>query len=87
MTTADIARTVDVHPLTLNREFHRYYRCSVGEMIRSERIALACRGILAGARLADVAVTAGFYDQSHFAKTFKRITGLTPGQYRANCGR
>jgi AraC family transcriptional regulator len=86
-TTADVARMIDVHPLTLSREFRRHYRCSIGDMVRGERIALACRRILAGARLADVAATAGFYDQSHFAKTFKRITGLTPGQYRANCRR
>jgi AraC family transcriptional regulator len=84
ITTAEIARTVGVHPVTLTHEFRRYYGFTIGEMVRSERIALACRGILAGARLADVAVTTGFYDQSHFAKTFKRVTGLTPGQYRAD---
>lgn len=30
-----------------------------------------------------VAANAGFYDQSHFANTFKRHTGMTPTQYRA----
>jgi len=84
LTIPEIARTVGVHPVTLTREFRQHYRCTIGEVVRSERIALACRGIVAGAKLADVAVSSGFYDQSHFAKTFKRVTGLTPGQYRAN---
>ena len=33
--------------------------------------------------IASVAISAGFYDQSHFAKAFKRLTGITPAQYRA----
>jgi AraC-like DNA-binding protein len=35
-------------------------------------------------KLADVAMAAGFYDQSHFSKAFKQVTGLTPTQFRAN---
>lgn len=33
--------------------------------------------------LADIAVAVGFPDQSYYCKTFKKITGLTPGKYRA----
>lgn len=32
--------------------------------------------------LSEIAIETGFYDQSHFCKTFKRITGLTPAKYR-----
>lgn len=32
--------------------------------------------------LADIAVDVGFNDYFHFIKTFKKLTGLTPGQYR-----
>jgi len=34
------------------------------------------------ARLADVALRAGFADQSHFTRLFRRHTGVTPGHYR-----
>jgi AraC family transcriptional regulator len=34
--------------------------------------------------LAEVALRAGFADQSKFSLHFKRITGLTPGQFRAS---
>ena len=32
----------------------------------------------------DIALLLGFYDQSHFTRTFKAFTGLTPTQYRNN---
>lgn len=32
--------------------------------------------------LTDIAIAMGFNDQSYYCKVFKRITGLTPGQYR-----
>lgn len=83
LTLGDIAHTVGVHPVTLAREFRHYYDCTVGDMVRRERIGFACRKLLKPEEsVAAVAVAAGFYDQSHFAKTFKKITGITPAQYR-----
>jgi AraC family transcriptional regulator len=64
--------------------FRQYYGCTIGEMVRRERIDLACRELLKPEEsLTAIAMTAGFYDQSHFAKAFKRLTGVTPAQYRA----
>lgn len=34
--------------------------------------------------LTDIALDVGFNDTFHFIKTFKKLTGMTPGQYRAN---
>jgi AraC family transcriptional regulator len=83
LTLGDIAATVGVHPVTLAREFRRHYQCTVSEMVRRERIEFACRELLKPeVQLADVAIAAGFYDQSHFAKSFKRLLGITPTQYR-----
>lgn len=36
---------------------------------------------------ADVALDAGYADQAHFIRSFKRRTGLTPGEYAATCCR
>lgn len=33
-------------------------------------------------RWLDIALAAGFCDQSHFTRTFKRLTGIAPSQYR-----
>jgi AraC-like DNA-binding protein len=32
--------------------------------------------------LVDVALSAGFADQSHFTKVFKNVTGMTPGVFK-----
>lgn len=35
---------------------------------------------------AEVALSAGFYDQSHFIRQFEKYVGLTPAVYRMSCG-
>ncbi|HBZ55962.1 MAG TPA: AraC family transcriptional regulator, partial [Syntrophobacteraceae bacterium] len=41
------------------------------------------RGMLSQGRpIAEVAQATGFSDQSHLTRHFKRILGVTPGQYR-----
>jgi AraC-like DNA-binding protein len=43
-----------------------------------------CRSQLrAGHSLAEVALAAGFSDQAHFQRSFKKLVAATPGQYRA----
>lgn len=85
LTLGYIAGTVGVHPVTLAREFREHYDCTVGEMVRRERIGFACRELSKPHQaLADIAIAAGFYDQSHFARIFKKLTGMTPAQYRVN---
>ena len=79
-----LAGTVGVHPVYLARQFRRRYHCTIGEYLRQLRIEAACREISAAqASMSVIATNAGFYDQSHFANTFKRYTGMTPTQYRA----
>jgi AraC family transcriptional regulator len=47
------------------------------------RIEFARRQLaVSGAALGDIAVAAGFCDQSHFSRLFKRYTGQTPAEYR-----
>ncbi len=83
LTLAEIARAVGVHPVHLAREFSRHYRCTVGELIRELRIEYACREIShEGRSLADIALAAGFSDQSNFSRTFKKVTGFTPHRYQ-----
>jgi AraC family transcriptional regulator len=84
LTLDGIARSVGTHPVHVARLFRRYHQCTIGEYIRKLRIELACREIsTTDCQLALIASRTGFYDQSHFSRTFKRIVGITPGQYRA----
>jgi len=79
---AAVARRVGVHPVHLARTFRRVYRTTFAAHVRQLRIDFA-RGELSGAAsLSDIACAAGFCDQSHFTRCFKRYTGLTPAEYR-----
>jgi AraC family transcriptional regulator len=84
LSLGDIAQTVGVHPVTPAREFRNHYGCTIGQMVRRERISFACRKLLRSREpFAEIALAAGFCDQGHFAKTFKKLTGITPTQYRS----
>jgi AraC family transcriptional regulator len=79
----EIAAVAGVHPVHVSRTFRRAYGCSIGEFVRRARIAAAQRELARGrASIAEIAGRCGFADQSHFHRTFKRVTGMTPRQYR-----
>jgi AraC family transcriptional regulator len=83
LSLSEIARCVGVHQTHLAREFRRHYRCPVGEYVRRLRVEFACRELTSSeAPLAEVAHAAGFFDQSHFGRTFKQLTGVSPALYR-----
>ena len=78
-----VARRVGVHPVHLARTFRRVYRTTFAAYVRQVRIEFARRELAqSGASLSEIATAAGFCDQSHFSRCFKRYTGLTPAEYR-----
>jgi AraC family transcriptional regulator len=78
-----LAESVEVHPVHLAREFRRFFRCTIGEYVRRSRIEFACHQIsTTDASFSEIALAAGFFDHSHFARTFKAQMGMTPKQYR-----
>jgi AraC family transcriptional regulator len=80
-----IAKEVRVHPVHLARTFRRYFNCSIGERLRDLRVQCACRELAASDRpLAEIAISAGFCDQSHLSRAIRRRTGLTPSVLREN---
>lgn len=84
LTLSQIAAQVGVHSAHLTAVFRRNYGCSVGEYIRRLRVdQAACQVMWSTTPLAEISANAGFYDQSHFTKHFKRYTGLAPGEMRA----
>lgn len=83
LTLEQIALEVGIHPIHLSKVFKQKYHCTVGEYIRKLRIEYACREITKGEQsFVNIALNAGFANQGHFSGTFKRLTGVTPGEYR-----
>jgi AraC family transcriptional regulator len=79
---AELAGAAGVHPVHLASTFRHWYRCPVGDYVRRLRVEFACRELATAAPLAEIALAAGFADQSHFTRTFKQHLGLTPAAYR-----
>ncbi len=83
VTLDEIAEIADVHPVHLARVFRRRYDCTIGEYVRRLRVEFARRQIQAtDLSLSEIALTAGFSDQSHLNKIFKSFFGSTPCEYR-----
>lgn len=80
----ELARAVGVHPTHLTRVFRQFERCTVGDYIRAVRVEYARqRMLLSNEPLVEIALSAGFVDQTHFTRSFKRITGMTPTEFRS----
>ncbi|MGH9857742.1 MAG: helix-turn-helix domain-containing protein, partial [Acidobacteriota bacterium] len=84
LTITQIATAVGIHPVHLAREFRKFHRCAIGDYIRKLRIEQACHALAhSDFSLAQIALSAGFSDHSHFSRIFKRFMRVTPTEYRA----
>jgi AraC-like DNA-binding protein len=79
-----ISNELNINPAYISREFNKYFdNLTFGEYIRKLRVEKAINYIkTSDYSLSEIAYLTGFSDQSHFARTFKLQTGLTPSQYR-----
>lgn len=81
-----ISEIAEIHHLN-SRSFRRNFRQRVGitakELIRIVRVQQVWKEVTQNPRLdnLDIAYLGGFYDQSHFIRDFKMITGETPGEF------
>jgi AraC family transcriptional regulator len=81
--TEVLAAEANVHPVHLAAVFRQFYHETMGEYVQKLRIAHASRLLLdKEIPLAEIAYAAGFSDQSHFTRIFKRLVGVTPGVFR-----
>ena len=79
----DLAREAGVHPVHLARVFRARERCTPGQYVQRLRVRAAC-ALLRDREtpLAGIAAECGFFDQSHFTRTFQRFVGVPPGRFR-----
>lgn len=83
VTVDRLAEIAGISVANLNRRFRQLLRLSPMEYVLSLRIQEAQRLLSTGdSAIGEVALATGFYDQSHFTKRFRKITGMTPMAYR-----
>ncbi|GIG25954.1 AraC family transcriptional regulator [Cellulomonas denverensis] len=82
-TVAELAAAAGCSPATLDRRLRRVFALSPQQYVLRARVDHAA-ALLGGSTLpvAEVARAAGFYDQASFTRTFGRLTGETPAQFR-----
>ena len=87
LSLARLAEITGVHPSHLARTFRSAYGVSLGRFARNARLDSAAMA-LSTTRLpiSQIALDAGFADQSHFTRAFKHLRGMTPAEFRTQRG-
>lgn len=79
----DVADEVGVEPAKLARAFRQKMNCSLTDFMRRVRVEFVCHKLAQGDQsIGEIALEAGFYDQSHMTRSFRREMGITPSAYR-----
>lgn len=82
-TVAEIAEDVGVHRVHLARAFRARHHVPIGTYIRRLRLEWSAARLLADDdSISSIALRAGFSDQPHFTRAFRKHLGLPPGEYR-----
>jgi transcriptional regulator GlxA family with amidase domain len=80
----DVAHEVDLHPGYLARAFREHAGKPIAAYAREIRLErVAAELTMTDDRILDIAIAAGFSDQSHLTRLFRRHFGVTPAQYRS----
>ena len=88
LTISGVAAEVGIHPYHLSRVFQQFHRQTVSEFVNRQRVQFACQELTKSEKgLAEIALTAGFTDQSHFTRVFRQVTGITPRAFRNDIAR
>ena len=78
---AEAAATLHAHPTHLVRAFRQAFGLPPHAYLTGRRVERARGLLLAGLRPAGVATAAGFYDQAHLTRHFKRYLGTAPAAF------
>ena len=80
-TLDEAAAVLDAHPVSLVRAFSREFGIPPHRYVTGRRLELARRHLLAGHPAAEAATLAGFYDQAHLTRHFRKLLGIGPSRY------
>lgn len=83
VTLAELAALAGVDRFALLRGFARETGTTPHAYLVQRRVRLARRLLAAGHAPVEAALRAGFADQSHLTRAFRRQLGVTPARYRA----
>jgi AraC-like DNA-binding protein len=83
ITNQQLARLAHMSVRAFERKFHSSFHVTPQKYLRKLQMRMASRALVYTTQaLAEVAVSCGFADQSHFTREFRRHFGRTPRDYR-----
>ncbi len=83
LTIPELCRLFHISQSYLCKLFRDAHQCSPKNYIIQSRIQNACKFLeTTTLSIKEVAFSAGYVDEVHFMKSFKKFVGKTPGQYR-----
>ncbi len=82
---AEVAAVAGMSPNYFSSLFHAVSGITLWEYVNSRRIDMAIRCLNDDEQMniLDIALKCGFNNTANFNKTFKKVTGMTPKEYRA----
>ena len=84
---SEVADEVSVHPVHLSRNFREHYGVPLSSYIRRLKLEWVAEQLVSSDEpISNLALRAGFSDQSHLTRRFKRRFGVTPARYRRETG-
>jgi AraC-like DNA-binding protein len=86
LTADDLAAAAGCSRFTATRAFSTVYGLAPSDYQRQLRLRAARNLLTGGATAAEAAACAGFADQAHLTRWFRRCYGVTPGAYRQAVG-
>ena len=79
----ELANVANISPIYFHKLFTAYFHKTPNQYLLDLRIEHAKRKLLEeNFSLTDIALVCGFTSQSYFCSRFKKLTGMTPLQYR-----
>ena len=84
LSLAELCQVADFSRSHFIREFKVHFGLAPHAYLVNRRIQFARAQLKVGRAIADVAVDAGFADQAHLQRAFKKHLAATPGHYRGH---
>ncbi len=82
---SDIANRFFMSEDYLSHLFRKQFRVTIPQYVNQRRIDYAAELLRRGYSVSEVSMECGFENIPYFSTVFKRLTGVTPSEYRSNC--
>lgn len=82
LTLDSIAEACSLDKYYLSHLFKKETGCTIFQYILVKRIALAKELLSLGSSVSDACQQSGFHDYANFIRSFKKVTGCSPGVYK-----